>query len=66
MWAKFVLGQQQPEYLGARIMLGRLSVTYQRSPTPATLAQCIDELRGLYSKLLHLPKIQDELKRLFP
>jgi hypothetical protein len=54
-----------PEFLGARVMVGRLSATYRQSPDPATLAACCSELHGLYAKVSHLPKIQAEIDTLF-
>lgn len=64
-WAKFVTGDMQPQFLGARVMLGRLSANYRKSPDPATMAACCAELRGLYSSVAHLPKIQAEIENLF-
>ena len=64
-WKQFITGELQPEFLGAKVMLGRLSATYRSSPSPVTMADCCAELHELYSKVSHLPKIQDEIATLF-
>lgn len=64
-WKAIVTGEKQPEFLGARVLVGRLSSAYKLSPTPATLAKASAELHELYSRLAHLPNIQAELARLF-
>jgi hypothetical protein len=64
-WKKFVTGEVQPEFLGAKVMLGRLSASYRQAPNPATMAACCTELHGLYSKLAHLPTIQAEIATIF-
>jgi len=65
VWSKLVLGQIQPQFLGAKVMLGRLSATYRQAPTPATMSACCTELHGLYAKVCHLPTIQFELATIF-
>lgn len=65
-WRRLILGELKPEFLGARVMLGRLSAAYRQKPTPETLEAGIKELRDLYEKLGHLPNIQADIKKLFP
>ncbi len=63
-WQKIIRGQLQLKFLGARIMVGRLTADYSQSPTPATMQKCCNEVQGLYSKLMHLPNIQAEIAEL--
>lgn len=65
-WQKLILGELKPDFLGARVMLGRLSATYRQKPTPDSMNAGIKELRELYEKLGHLPNIQADIKKLFP
>jgi len=65
-WSKLILGQLQPDFLGARVLVGRLTASYSMDPTPATMTACCLELHGFYTKLAHLPKIQAEIAKLFP
>ena len=64
-WGKLITGTLQPDFLGAKILVGRLTATYRRSPDPATMTACCTELHGLYAKVSHLPKIQSEITILF-
>lgn len=65
-WQKLILGDLRPDFLGARVMLGRLTAAYRQKPTPEVMSASIKELRELYEKLAHLPNIQADVKKLFP
>lgn len=64
-WAGLILGKAQPDFLGAKVMIGRWSAAYRQTPTASTLAAACTELHDLYAQLAHLPKIQADLARLF-
>ncbi|HOO73210.1 MAG TPA: hypothetical protein PK926_15740 [Spirochaetota bacterium] len=52
------------EFLALQILLSRLRLTVKQKPDKTTLDQCAAELRELFVKTIHLPKVQKDLMKL--
>ncbi len=65
-WLKVISGQgdHSMEFLATKLLLGRLNQSYKRDSSPANLKQCVLELREFFQKNEHLPKAQNDLKRI--
>lgn len=55
--------QYQFEFLGTKILLGRLRLRYRQHQTPHETAHCIQELRAFFEKNSHLPKVKTDLSK---
>ena len=66
-WEEVISGKSNPklEFLGTKLLLGRLARTYKSSPTPETMKACIVELESFFYKNQAIPKAQSDLDRIF-
>ncbi len=58
-------GNYQFEFLGTKIILGRLGLKYRVNHTPQILNECVNELWDFFNKNSNIPKVQNDLKKLF-
>jgi hypothetical protein len=52
------------DFLALQILLSRLRLTVRQHPDPETISRCAAELRDLFIKTIHLPKVQKDLEKL--
>jgi hypothetical protein len=66
-WIKAISGQKTPNYelLATKILIGRLTLTYEIDPSPETTRKSVSELRTFFERNIDLPKAQADLKRIF-
>lgn len=57
--------QYQFDFLATKIILGRLNLRYRLNNSPEELDRGVHELRLFFEKNAHLPKVQNDLKRVF-
>jgi hypothetical protein len=67
IWEELISGesQHQFEFLGTKIILGRLRMRYRKCQSPQEVNKYVHELRTFFEKNLHLPKVQTDLKKVF-
>ncbi|MFA7330058.1 MAG: hypothetical protein WC326_03185 [Candidatus Delongbacteria bacterium] len=67
LWVQVFSGRRKPDLqlLATKILVSRLSMTYQQDPTPGTLEQCVQDLREFFEKNQALPKAQADLRAMF-
>ncbi len=67
LWVQLFSGQRKPalQMLATKILVSRLSMTYQQDPNPDTLESCIRDLRDFFEKNHALPKAQADLRAMF-
>ena len=65
-WQKAINGERAFEFdfLGTKIIVGRLAVTYKLDPQPATMDKCIGELINFFERNQHMPKAQTDLAKI--
>lgn len=65
-WQDLLLGRLDCnfEFLALKILLTRLRFKLQQDNSPASLRQCVAEVKGLFEKMGNLPKAQEDLKKL--
>lgn len=66
-WKKIILGElnYEFEYLAVKIILGRLHNKYQIQQTDEVMRQSIDELRVFFEKNKSIPKVHNDLLKIF-
>ena len=66
-WQALVQGEIKPniEFLGTKILLSRISVDYRIRPTRELAQKSINELIQLFEKNIKLPKVQNDLIKIF-
>lgn len=66
-WIRAISGQESPGYelLATKILIGRLTLTYEFDPTPETTKKSVAELRTFFERNIDLPKAQNDLKKIF-
>jgi len=66
-WEKVIAGEIKPniEFLGTKILLGRLILQYQGNSSAGTIRNCIIELKNFLEKNLNVPKVQADIKSIF-
>ena len=66
-WVRAISGQEAPKYelLATKILLGRLTVTYEMNHSPETIQKCVAELRAYFERNQDLPKAQSDLRKIF-
>ncbi|HNR89490.1 MAG TPA: hypothetical protein PKM65_14205 [Spirochaetota bacterium] len=52
------------EFLAMKILLARLRLAVKQDASPESIQKCAHELRELFLKSQHLPKAQNDLKRM--
>lgn len=57
--------QYQFDFLATKIILSRLNLRCRLNNSPEELDRCVNELRAFFEKNLYLPKVQNDLKRVF-
>ncbi|MCB0210903.1 MAG: hypothetical protein KDJ52_16305 [Anaerolineae bacterium] len=67
IWKKLVCGERsyQFQFLGTKLILGRLNLRCKKSQSSQEVDACIRELRNFFEQNLHLPKVQIDLKQIF-
>lgn len=65
-WMKAIAGQLPSnfEFLATKILMGRLSLAYQKNPSPLTAKKCIAELRSFFKNNANTPMAQADLHRI--
>jgi hypothetical protein len=65
-WIKAISGQgaQNVESLATKLLLGRLSQSYKRDPSPANIKKCAAELQEFFERNQTMPKFQGDLKKI--
>jgi len=58
-------GQYQFEFLATKLILGRLHLKYRRNRSHQEMEKCVHELWTFFKKNSDLPKIQNDLKKIF-
>jgi hypothetical protein len=53
------------ECLATQLILGRLALRYEHSPTEETMNAAIEELRSFFEKNGHLPQARADLEKIF-
>nr|WP_319493409.1 hypothetical protein [uncultured Desulfobacter sp.] len=66
-WKKVISGDNKPniQFLGLKLLLGRLNMKYKKSPTDATVSECTSELIDFFKKNDHLPKVVGDIETIF-
>lgn len=66
-WLKLVTGEIKPsvEFLATKILLSKLSLNYQMTPSPVIAQRGIKELIALFEANIRLPKVQNDLIKIF-
>lgn len=66
-WKKVISGDNKPniQFLGLKLLLGRLNMKYKKSPTDATVSECTSELIDFLNKNEHLPKVVSDMQTIF-
>lgn len=65
-WIKAICGQGSSHYelLATKILIGRLTLTYEIDPSPETTRKSVAELRTFFERNIDLPKAQADLKKI--
>jgi hypothetical protein len=66
-WVRAISGHGSPNYelLATKILIGRLTLTYEIDPSPETTRKSVTELRTFFERNIDLPKTQADLKKIF-
>lgn len=66
-WKKVISGDSKPtiQFLGLKMLLGRLNMKYKKSPTDTTVSECTAELTDFFKKNGHLPKVVGDIETIF-
>ncbi len=66
-WIRAISGQESPGYelLATKILMGRLTLTYEMDPSPEMTRKSVAELRAYFLRNKGLPKAQADLKKIF-
>ena len=67
IWKELICGgnQYQFDFLGTKIILGRLNLRYRQNQSPQETEKSVQELRAFFEKNSHLPKVQTDLQKVF-
>lgn len=67
MWRKLVTGEATYEFsfLAAKILLTRVKIRAKYSDDPQIIEEGIEQLRGLFIRLKHIPNVHRDLQTLF-
>lgn len=52
------------EFLGLKMLLGRLIMDVERDPSPATIDKCREQLHDLLAKNEHLPTVRRDIQKI--
>lgn len=66
IWAEILNGRRQVEleFIGAKILLGRLLVKIKHGAAADTFSQGVKELREVYLRNVRLPSVQRDLAKI--
>ncbi len=66
-WVRAISGQENPNYelLATKILIGRLTLTYEIDPSLETTRKSVGELRTFFERNIDLAKAQADLKKIF-
>jgi len=66
-WVRIISGQKwlNYEHLATKVIMGRLTITYELNPSPETAKRCVAELRMFFERNKDHPKVQADLKKIF-
>lgn len=66
-WRDIVSGKVkfEFEFLAAKILLGTMTRTLAKDPTPTRLEKCTGEFRELFAKNTEIPSVRRDLERIF-
>ncbi len=67
IWLKLVTGEleYQFSFLAAKVLLTRIKLKAKFSNEPGVIEEGITQLRNLFIRSSHVPKIQQDLENLF-
>lgn len=66
-WKDIVTGEKkiEPEFVATKILLMRLVLEVKKNPVPAVIAKSSQELHDLLKANLQVPKVQNDIKKIF-
>lgn len=66
-WKEIVLGKRQVQFdfLAAKMMVGRISILLSTDNSETIIQKCIQDLHDIFTKNINLPKVQNDLKKIF-
>ena len=66
-WVRAITGNESPnfELLATKILIGRLTLVFEVSPSPEVAKGCAAELWAFFVRNKYLPKAQADLKKIF-
>jgi hypothetical protein len=66
-WSKAISGHASHnyEFLATKILMGRLTLDYNRDHSPEAVRKSVAELRTFFEKNKDVPKVQADLKKIF-
>lgn len=67
IWQELIRGENRHhfEFLAATLLLGKLNLRCRLDKSPKEIERSVQELRTFFEKSLHLPKVQNDLRKVF-
>ena len=67
LWKDIVTGKKQVQFdfLASKMMVGRISILLSTDDSEAVIQKSVQDLHDIFSKNINLPKVQNDLKKLF-